>query len=662
MNRITNHVSARLMSRRSGAAYNALLKGTPNPLGVTRGRRAAVIAQNLFNQLSKELHVSANTTYASEQPYPLGKAGKADNSLSFHIASPIVRRDHVLNVVRNQLREHTDPFYVVDLSEVVYKYNEWVSQVPRARPFYAVKCNDDPKICETLANQGAGFDCASKAEMAMILKLGVSPDDIIFAHPAKQVSHLRYAAEHGVRKMTFDNEDELIKIKKHHPNAQLVLRILTDDSHSMCRLGLKFGAPIDIVPRLLQKAKDLEMNVIGISYHVGSGNGDASSFASAVHEARKAFDFAEQLGMKLTLLDIGGGFPGSECGVDLDTAESAYQSMSLMGGHDNPYAKHPSFRTIASHVRAALDECFPPGCGVDIISEPGRFFAKSTHTLAVNVVAKRKTVDEASGRARLNYYVNDGLYGSFNCILYDHAPCYPNTVMNEESEIDLVALAATATLAPPLTTPMVDPIAGGDDAIAMIGEDGMPIASDDVGLIYASQLNPLFGVETVEQETRQRMFVGSSCSSDDAVAASSSYSSATSDMSYDTSSVSASVPTVATPYSGSSTGAISATPVSHSSIPPQPTVNDHADAAAFAVNGQVPLYHTTIWGPTCDSIDKISDGTLFPELQSGDWLVYENMGAYTIAGSCRFNGFPIASKVYIELDGSLHVKRDVDME
>lgn len=103
MNRLTNTISARLLSRRSGAAYNALPKGTPNPLGLTRGRRATVIAQNLFNQLSKELHSSANTSNASEQPCPLGKAGSADNSLSFHIASPFVRRHNVLNIVRNQV-------------------------------------------------------------------------------------------------------------------------------------------------------------------------------------------------------------------------------------------------------------------------------------------------------------------------------------------------------------------------------------------------------------------------------------------------------------------------------------------------------------------------------------------------------------------------------
>lgn len=104
MNRFTTQISARYLSRRSGAAYNALPKGTPNPLGLTRGRRATVIAQNLFNQLSKELHISATTRYVAEQPCPLGKAGAADNELlSFRIASPIVRRQNVLNIVREQV-------------------------------------------------------------------------------------------------------------------------------------------------------------------------------------------------------------------------------------------------------------------------------------------------------------------------------------------------------------------------------------------------------------------------------------------------------------------------------------------------------------------------------------------------------------------------------
>lgn len=119
-------------------------------------------------------------------------------------------------------------------------------------------------ISRLLASLGTGFDCASKAEIQQTLSLGVDPSRLIYANPCKQASFIRYAAQHGVKKMTFDNVEELEKIKRFFPEAELVLRILTDDSKSLCKLGLKFGASLDSTGYLLRTAKELELNVIGI--------------------------------------------------------------------------------------------------------------------------------------------------------------------------------------------------------------------------------------------------------------------------------------------------------------------------------------------------------------------------------------------------------------
>jgi ornithine decarboxylase len=45
-------------------------------------------------------------------------------------------------------------------------------------------------------------------------------DRIIYANPCKQTSYIRYAQEVGVDTMTFDNEQELMKIKQVHPSAK----------------------------------------------------------------------------------------------------------------------------------------------------------------------------------------------------------------------------------------------------------------------------------------------------------------------------------------------------------------------------------------------------------------------------------------------------------
>ena len=60
------------------------------------------------------------------------------------------------------------------------------------------------------------FQC----EIEKVLQLGVDPSRIIFANPCKQKSFIRYAAKSGVMLMTFDNKDELLKIKQYHASSR----------------------------------------------------------------------------------------------------------------------------------------------------------------------------------------------------------------------------------------------------------------------------------------------------------------------------------------------------------------------------------------------------------------------------------------------------------
>jgi ornithine decarboxylase len=84
-----------------------------------------------------------------------------------------------------------DPFFVVDLSAVLRKLQEWRELLPRVKPFYAIKCNPDPYICRLLKAGGCGFDCASQAEIQQVLDMGCSPEQIIYANPCKQPSMLK---------------------------------------------------------------------------------------------------------------------------------------------------------------------------------------------------------------------------------------------------------------------------------------------------------------------------------------------------------------------------------------------------------------------------------------------------------------------------------------
>uniref|UniRef100_S4RRH2 ornithine decarboxylase n=1 Tax=Petromyzon marinus TaxID=7757 RepID=S4RRH2_PETMA len=296
-----------------------------------------------------------------------------------------------------------EAFYVVDLGDIVRKHLRWLSTLPRVRPFYAVKCNSTQTIVHILATLGAGFDCASKEEIALVQSIGVSADRIIYANPCKQASHLRYAAKYGVDLMTFDSDAELHKIARINPNARLVLRILTNDSRSVYRMSNKFGVSPESSRELLETAFGLGLLVVGVSFHVGSICNEPEAFAQSIADARRVFNIAADLGVKLTLLDIGGGFPGY-----------------------NEHVRN-NFDEIAAVVNSALDTHFPAGCGVNIISEPGRYYVMSAFTLATNVIGK-KTVWKYSAQSDDNdsvgepvymYYMNDGIHGSFQHVIHD---------------------------------------------------------------------------------------------------------------------------------------------------------------------------------------------------------------------------------------------------
>ncbi|XP_058034427.1 ornithine decarboxylase [Ahaetulla prasina] len=376
--------------------------------------------------------------------------------------------DQKINEVSSS--DDKDAFYIADLGDVLKKHLRWYKALPRVFPFYAVKCNDSIAIVKTLASLGAGFDCASKTEIQLVQSAGVPPERIIYANPCKQVSQIKHAANNGVQMMTFDSEVELMKIARAHPKAKLVLRIATDDSKAVCRLSVKFGATLKNSRLLLERAKELDLNIIGVSFHVGSGCTDPETFVQAISDARCVFDMGAELGFNMYLLDIGGGFPGSE-------------DVKL------------KFEEITNVINPALDKYFPPDSGVKIIAEPGRYYVASAFTLAVNIIAKKIVIKEQTGSddeeelndKTLMYYVNDGVYGSFNCILYDHAHVKP--VLQKRSKLD------------------------------------------------------------------ERVY---SCS---------------------------------------------------------------------------------IWGPTCDGLDRIVERCGLPELQVGDWMLFENMGAYTVAAASTFNGF-----------------------
>ncbi|KAM0714682.1 hypothetical protein Q7P37_009699 [Cladosporium fusiforme] len=275
-----------------------------------------------------------------------------------------------------------NPFFVVDLEVIHQRYVQWKCALPNITPYYAVKCNSDPRVLNLLMDLGTGFDCASASEIEGILRLKDEPGRIIYAHPCKNAEGLIAARKAGVKRMTFDTVDELEKIHRMPGPTELLLRIWTDDDGMETHLSRKFGARLEEVSSLLAYAQRLGLNVVGIAFHVGTKTSRSSAFAQALEDSQVAFHKATDLGIHLQVLDVGGGF-----------------------------ISH-TFEATAKVIRDTIAEKnFPEN--IEIIAEPGRMFVEDSFTLACRVIGRRAPIAGNPPDQPCMLYLSDGVYGNF---------------------------------------------------------------------------------------------------------------------------------------------------------------------------------------------------------------------------------------------------------
>jgi ornithine decarboxylase len=341
----------------------------------------------------------------------------------------VIDKTDTLDIINHFLETHQSdqPFFVVNLKEVIKKINLWRENLPQVEPFYAMKCNPDDVIIRLMSSMGLGFDCASKNEIARAVASGASPNKIIFANPCKMTEQIKFARSNDIDMMTFDSSHELYKIKLYHPSAKLVIRIQTDDSKSRCKFNCKFGVAIDQVNDLLQQAKFMDLDIVGVSFHVGSGCEDENVYYTALQDCKKVYDMASKFDFHLSVIDIGGGYPG-----DNDDKFCKMAAVINKGIADifHEFEIVPLGESPTSNTQKK---------SISFISEPGRYFVTSAYTLVTSVINKKivkspepiheneDIKEPATKRMKLNdekhiiYYLSESVYGSFNNTVFDHA-------------------------------------------------------------------------------------------------------------------------------------------------------------------------------------------------------------------------------------------------
>mgnify|MGYP005625121943 CR=1 FL=1 len=285
-------------------------------------------------------------------------------------------------------RNIQNSFFVCDTNIINNSIQDWKRELPDITPYYAVKSNNDLGVLKNLTDHKFKFDCASKKEMKQILLLDNDPEDIIYSHPCKDINHLKYAYKNNINFTVIDSIEEIDKIKKYHPKSNILCRLHVDNNHSRVVLSNKFGCSESMFEDIVKYSLQKQMNLNGLSFHIGSYCMDPVAFSNAICKSRIYWDIMLENNIKPNILNIGGGFTNLNFN---NTVKSIKSSINL-------------------HFKDYTDQIY-------IMAEPGRFFVEKAYHLFMRITSKRILKKD-----QFEYTLNDGLYGALNNNIYDKFP------------------------------------------------------------------------------------------------------------------------------------------------------------------------------------------------------------------------------------------------
>ena len=260
------------------------------------------------------------------------------------------------------------PNIVVNLNTIKFNFVKLKDSFPYAKIFYAIKANPGEPVLKMLADMGSNFDIASRYELDKILRFVNDPTRLSYGNTIKKSADIKYFYEKGVRMFATDSKDDLKSIAENAPGSKVYVRILVENSDTAdWPLSRKFGCHPDMAYDLLVLAKQLGLTPWGVSFHVGSQQRDIGAWNDAIAKVKYLFNsLEEEEGIRLQMIDMGGGFPASY--IDPTNELSVY----------------------ASEITRFLTEDFGDDLP-EIILEPGRSLVGDSGILTSEVIlASRK--------------------------------------------------------------------------------------------------------------------------------------------------------------------------------------------------------------------------------------------------------------------------------
>ena len=256
----------------------------------------------------------------------------------------------------------------------------WQKYLPSINLYYAMKCNPHPLVINQLSKLNINFECASIKEINDCLKY---KKDIIYGHPHKSSEEIIITKKNNISKIVYDSISQLKLLHNIYPESSPILRVQSCEDKSEIKFNQKFGAHDDELDEFIHFHNKNKYNLYGISFHVGSKCYYPEQYIKTIDKIKILVDKYQ---LKLNTIDIGGGFPS-------DLSEEQFRNYANV--IESYIKKHKSLQKYT------------------FVAEPGRYVVDNSISLKIKVINK-KVRDNAN-----IYYINDGVYGSLNGVIFD---------------------------------------------------------------------------------------------------------------------------------------------------------------------------------------------------------------------------------------------------
>ncbi len=313
------------------------------------------------------------------------------------------------------------PVYVYDESRIKCQLRRLFRHITY-RPLailYAVKANSNSHILKIIIDEylkmgeTVGIDAVSPGEVALILKAGVLPENILFTGNNTTDEEINFVVEKGVLP-NIDSLSRLEKFGQKYPGHDVCVRInpdVGDGHHDHCITGgpeSKFGIWYLEVGAIKKITESCKLKIIGVHQHIGSQTLDPDKFLFAMEVMlRVARNFPD-----LKFIDFGGGL-----GVPYKPEEKPLDVEALGA-------------KMSSYFAEFCEEYNKP---LRLVIEPGRYLVAEAGFLLVQVTTIKKNPD---GRifigvdSGFNHLDRPARYGSWHQIVNISNPTGPEVIVD----------------------------------------------------------------------------------------------------------------------------------------------------------------------------------------------------------------------------------------